>query len=140
MRYVPKLPSCLFFSLFIIFYSVGYQKLGPVRQRCSMSGRKIEEGARSLRWMCTKNFMNSQLRRYQKQLLEADLLRASPFSTSRTSKCSFMPRQPEVYIFLVSGYSTRLENLCYWRNTNRDFILALVIVNCFGIDRKRVNF
>jgi hypothetical protein len=40
-----------------------------------------------------------------------------PFSTSKTSRCSFIARQPEVYTFLGSGESTQLEfhtSMGYW--------------------------
>ena len=57
----------------------------------------------SLRWMCTKSFMNSQQTLYQEQLLEAIMKRGGTFSTYKSSKYIFSPRQSEVYIFLGSG-------------------------------------
>jgi hypothetical protein len=61
------------------------------------------EGERSLRWMCTKSFMNSQPILYQEQLLEAVLRRGGAFSSYKNKKYIFSPRRSQVYTFLGSG-------------------------------------
>ena len=88
---------------FVKTFSVGYQKLLLVLPRCSISGRKREEGEMSLRWMCIKSFMNSQWTSYQEQLSGAIMKKEGAFSTYKISKYIFSPRRSEVYIFLVSG-------------------------------------